>query len=478
MKVAFITELLQASGMGHYTRCHSLADAFYERNMTPVFFLMTDHPNPPKNADYNYFHINWQSNPEQLLNELNDFQMAVLDSYHADSSLINMLCEKLSIPVFFDDENKIKYPKGIVINGNFFAAKLNYSPSDDLHCLLGIHFQPLRKEFWTGTERNYSQNLTKLLITVGGSDQSSFINDLSKALVEKFPDIFLHILSPKGTSYERTQLHWGLTALQMKHLMETCDAAVSAAGQTTFELAATQTPSVLIKIAENQQLNIESWTEPGIFDYAGDLQDATIVEKVVSGVEKLRNNQYRNSKITLLKNNLSTLGSRNCTKAILIQAAQRFLKLRKATDDDVYLLYDLSNDPEVRRLSFNSAPIPMENHRLWFNDKLKSPSTLFLVIELLGEFAGQVRYETEGDKAVVGISIRPDFRGIGLAEKSLRQSAIILKKYFPDIKIIEAYIKHENIASVKSFEKAGYRLVDENDCVYHSYKFEFHYYDI
>ena len=64
---------------------------------------------------------------------------------------------------------------------------------------------------------------------------------------------------------------------------------------------------------------------------------------------------------------------------------------------------------------------------------------------------------------MVGISISPKFRGISLGEKILKESAQKFKQKFSTINKITAYIKNENIASIKIFEKAGYNMLLEND---------------
>ena len=70
-----------------------------------------------------------------------------------------------------------------------------------------------------------------------------------------------------------------------------------------------------------------------------------------------------------------------------------------------------------------------------------------------------VRYEIKEEHTVVDITIAKEFRGKKLAPLFLSKTA---KEYFNEFKKpIIAYIKKENVPSIKSFEKAGYYFYKE-----------------
>ncbi len=70
--------------------------------------------------------------------------------------------------------------------------------------------------------------------------------------------------------------------------------------------------------------------------------------------------------------------------------------------------------------------------------------------------AGQVRFSITEDYSTIGISISERFRGRGLAHNSLK---IAVGEYFKIYKLpILAHIKKTNTASVKSFERAGFKF--------------------
>ncbi len=132
------------------------------------------------------------------------------------------------------------------------------------------------------------------------------------------------------------------------------------------------------------------------------------------------------------------------------------LEVRPAEERDSLAVFELSNEPEVRKYSINPLPIPWEDHSRWFPARLSDPDCHFFIAEKGGGFAAQVRYQMEKRDLVVSISIASSFRGKGLAPAILKESARMVFAARPGLAAITAYIDPGNAASVRSFEKAGY----------------------
>lgn len=134
------------------------------------------------------------------------------------------------------------------------------------------------------------------------------------------------------------------------------------------------------------------------------------------------------------------------------------LRARPVTEDDMMVIFEWANDPVTREMSFSSEPILLETHKKWFARVLSSPDVHLLIIE--GQESGrwhpvgQVRFDADGE---ISIALAPKFRGRGLG-KSLLRTGI---EYVIDklkTKRITAHIKRENLASIKIFERAGFRF--------------------
>jgi len=131
--------------------------------------------------------------------------------------------------------------------------------------------------------------------------------------------------------------------------------------------------------------------------------------------------------------------------------------IREAKTRDSRFIFDLSNEKIVRDNSIKKRKIDWEEHIKWFNKKLNDNNYEFFVIyDEHNNFIGQIRYEISDDKAVVSISITKNFREEKLASKILADSAAILFRNKEKIERVFAYIRKENIASLRAFEKAGY----------------------
>jgi len=143
---------------------------------------------------------------------------------------------------------------------------------------------------------------------------------------------------------------------------------------------------------------------------------------------------------------------------VAAQLSAQALTLRNATESDCRLLWEWVNDPQVRASSFSSDPIPWDHHRVWFSEKLAAPNCVILIgMDESGSPVGQVRFDwNDSGEAEVDITVAPSRRGNGFGSKLILRSA---NEVFATTAIwsIRAYIKPDNIASVRAFEKAGFR---------------------
>ena len=130
--------------------------------------------------------------------------------------------------------------------------------------------------------------------------------------------------------------------------------------------------------------------------------------------------------------------------------------LRRAERTDIDLLYKWANDPIVRTNSFNTEPIPYENHVKWFNRIMEDPNVLQFVLMDDELPVGQIRLNIDGREAEIGYSIGSEFRGKGYGHKILKLVADEVQKNHPEILSLIAKVKPENIASNRLFITEGY----------------------
>lgn len=134
---------------------------------------------------------------------------------------------------------------------------------------------------------------------------------------------------------------------------------------------------------------------------------------------------------------------------------------RKAKISDLNLYFEWTNDPATRSNSFNTQEVDYQEHTNWFSKKIDDKKALLLVFENEENFPiGQIRIEQKTDENIIGISIDKNFRGLGLAVPMLTNACEVFFTEFQE-KNIHAYIKKTNLASLNSFKKAGFEIINE-----------------
>lgn len=137
-----------------------------------------------------------------------------------------------------------------------------------------------------------------------------------------------------------------------------------------------------------------------------------------------------------------------------------YIYFRNADIEDLDLTYKWANDITVRQNSFNPNPISYKDHCQWFTDYLKSERiNIFIFYDEYNIPIGITRFQQKNDfESVISVSVDSNYRGKGIAKKIIRFSSNYYRAIYDNFKIL-AYIKIENLASIKSFIDAGYTEV-------------------
>ncbi len=136
---------------------------------------------------------------------------------------------------------------------------------------------------------------------------------------------------------------------------------------------------------------------------------------------------------------------------------------RQAKLSDMDDLYGLSNEKLVRNNSIHSETILYKDHVNWFQKVLSDEKYLILVVEQGGGFIGQVKFNIDNTSATISLSLNLSQRGKGIGSRIILESVEFLINMKYGMRDIIAYIKNDNIASIKSFEKAGFEYMDLED---------------
>lgn len=139
------------------------------------------------------------------------------------------------------------------------------------------------------------------------------------------------------------------------------------------------------------------------------------------------------------------------------------LSLRRATIEDVELVFNWINDEEVRKQSFSSAAITYKDHLRWFEKILSNDDCHYFIAVSNNEPVGQIRIINEEGVATISYLIAPDRRGKGLGTELLK---IVEREVYEcdlGINALVGKVKSENIASIKAFihNDYGYTIEEE-----------------
>lgn len=133
------------------------------------------------------------------------------------------------------------------------------------------------------------------------------------------------------------------------------------------------------------------------------------------------------------------------------------MNLRNANIDDLELLFKWANDPAVRQNSFDSNPIKMEEHKNWYESKLKDKNVRIYILEDDNQPLGQIRFTLEKNRWYIGYIVAPEARGNQLGSYLIRLGIAQLQSDLKE-KIFEIVgeVKSTNPASIKTFLKCGF----------------------
>ena len=470
MNVLILTEGGRDIGFGHITRCTSIYQAFEERGFSAEFIVNGDetigHLVPDKRCRV----LDWLTDRNQLFDIIRNKDIVFVDSYLADQDVYEEISNKPGTAVYFDDNLRIDYPKGFVLNGAVLAEQMPYPRKNNVTYLLGARYAPLRKEFWKVPAKRIRDNLEVIMVTFGGTEAHGLTSKTLKMLSETYPQLLKKVVVLKSFQQieeieqfknPQVELIYHPNAAKMKEVMFEADIAVSAGGQTLNELARMGIPTIVVTVADNQVNSVRGWTSIGFVEYAGKWDNDEVVEIIRRNIQRLESKSLRQRKCKIGRETVDGLGCTRVVKEVLSNYDRSRFTLRQAAFSDAQDIFDLANDAEVRRRSFESNPIRWDDHIIWLREKLADSNCLFFILECQGEFAGQVRFDIslETKEAKISFSLHKHNRGLGLSSFVVSSSIEQLLKSCEEVRIIKAYIKQNNTASIKCFEKAGFRFL-------------------
>jgi UDP-2,4-diacetamido-2,4,6-trideoxy-beta-L-altropyranose hydrolase len=321
--IFILTEGGGLSGMGHISRCMSLCQALEMQGRSPVMIVKGDDSVSKVLSGITYLLFDWIRENDRVLQLIQGADIVLIDSYVCPEHVYELLSGSAKLDVYIDDEMRINYPPGIIINGVLCAEKMGYKKKDDRDYLLGKEYAFLRKEFWEVPEKNIRTSIESIMISCGGNDTNRLSYRVLRSLTEAYPLIKKKIIisdpNMPDIAYLREHavvLH-NLDATDMLTLMTGSDIAVTASGQTTYELCRVGTPFIALTTAQNQFFSIGCFRKEGLVMEAIDAADEQLGVKITEQVQALQKYERRLALHKRMRQMIDGRGSENVAKRLL-----------------------------------------------------------------------------------------------------------------------------------------------------------------
>ena len=286
-------------------RCLSIADAAMDKGVESIFLTAGDEfVNIIENRGFrhivlgsDYRKMDYEL-PQgiQVIDDEKPVAM-IVDSYFVTESYLGSLKQALNAVgsrlVYIDDILSFPYLCDTLINYNIYADeeayKVLYNGYSTPDMLLGTAYAPLRSEFRlaVGKKPVRADRGRQILVSTGGADFEHLMIELVREAKRQDTDQVFHfvvgaanedrdLIVSEATGVSNLFLHENVT--NMSELMLSCDAAISAAGSTLYELCACRVPTVTYILADNQIPGARGFEQRGIMKCAGDIRETGAVE--------------------------------------------------------------------------------------------------------------------------------------------------------------------------------------------------------
>ena len=311
-RVVIFTEGGDNIGFGHITRCSALYEELLSRGIETIFVIYG------KNIDEilkgkNYITLDWK-NKEFLNKFLKKDDYIIIDSYLATLDIYEFISKNVKKCLYIDDNNRLKYPKGIILNPVLYED-LEYETTNPI--LRGKDYIIVRKEFLEEVKplnKEYD-----ILITLGGTDIRNLTPKLVKILNEIDSSLKIAIIIGKAfdnkeniesIKTEKIELFYNVNATEMRDLILKSKFIICGCGQSINEMLVLKAKFLPILIADNQLKNYEYIKKKKIVKYICKYNEENLKESLKKFLKEVNldkiNSNLKNGVKNIIKSFLYT----------------------------------------------------------------------------------------------------------------------------------------------------------------------------
>jgi len=339
-------------------------------------------------------------------------------------------------------------------------AELLIGPS---YALLDRRFRDARRQ------RKPAGSVRRVFVNCGTTDTANAtglaLDALAAAKLGAAVDVVLGSAAPHLSAIRARLAATGpgaalhLDVDDMAGLMVDADLAIGAGGVGALERCALGLPSLVMTVADNQVGVAGALGAAGAVGYLGNVAGCSARELARALQELAADAQLRDAMGKAGRALVDGFGAArarvSCYSPALARDGRR-VTLRPATIADSALMFAWQSAPGIRKYARNPAAPQPQEHDQWLRAKLDDPDCLFNIVLSGEEPVGILRFDktSSGDAYEVSILIAANRHGAGIGGCALELG----KRLLPAERLIAA-IHAENLASIRMFERAGYRAI-------------------
>lgn len=499
MHIAIRVDASIQMGSGHVMRCLALANDLREQG-SDITFICREQPGHLialiESLGYgllrlpfvagtphgNLAHSHWLGATQaedarqtlEALKPLGHMHCLVIDHYALDAdweAAMRSITERILV---IDDLADRVHDCDVLLDQNLHLADMNnrYEKLVPPHSniLQGPKYALLRPEFKrvAANQKMRDGVVQRIFVFFGGSDPT---NETGKALraIKKLgrKDVAIDVvvgsanlqqeeISSFCAQLENTRFHKQVN--NIAELMSAADIAIGAGGGTMWERCCLGLPTIVVSVAENQQSACEALARLGPILYLGryehvgvDLLEAAL-RVAMATPDLLRG----------MGEKCASIVDGQGVKRVVRQLIEPDIVLRKATLADCEPMFNWRNAEETRKFSITKALISTEEHRVWFGKSLENADRQLLIGESDQHAVGVLRFDRDGNRAVISVYLIPGNYGKGIGGRLIEQGSAWVMRHWSEINSIEAVIMDENESSIAAFTKAGFERFSSN----------------
>lgn len=470
MKFFFKTNANQSIGSGHLQRCINLARMLKDKNQ--IYFLLTKTSESiARKLSKEFKIIKFKNNKEILVKAKKIFKkknsFLIIDDYS-----IKYKWEKLISNFFYktlvicDDLSK-KHYSDLYLNQNILDIRSNKKKLKKYteNYLVGPKYALLNENYSKLSKKKVlkSNKLKNIIITFGGSDKENLTErvlevistnkynfNISVILGNSYQ--YFHELKKKYEKFKNIAFHKNLKSLAK--IYYNSDLCIGAGGTSSWERVCLKIPTLVFQVSENQKFTINNLKKKKMIILAGKEKNFNKLkfEKQILSIKK----NFNKIKKQMEESDIFVDGNgANRVAEILLPSSFSEMKLKKASESDVYAYYNWVNDVDVRKNSFNQKIIKFRDHKKWFYEQLNYPKkNLLYVFKTKKVYLGQVRLNISNKITKIDYSVDKDFRNRGLGLEMLK---LVLKKN--NLKKLKFYaeVRKDNEKSINIFKNLKFK---------------------